>query len=354
MLMFAAALPVAAVANNNDKALSLPAHWGNANTPLKLDVSTTTEFTIEKPDDIRERIYIQLINVPPAHRSRFKAVVEHKKSVIPPLPSPSQFEQSQLNLESELANVKTKLQAQQQQLKLLDTAPTCIDELKLLIPVLYNEKLASAQVPIVLAEIRNVDVSSGPVTECNDTKKAMEKATKINLEAGLVKGSDLIFSVVYTEGDKTSSIAKIALKEEQKQWLVHAGWTFIVSKDRLYYSQQGEDGSYTIQEQNSQPKTNHALTVMYTYPMWNIGNSAYLGPTGMLGLSQNGLLVGIGGSLGVTENFVINLSLVATEFDRLNGVYAVGQSVGEVPVDSASLNTSKIKPSFALTVGFRF
>jgi hypothetical protein len=317
------------------------AHIGSEDNPYVIDVSTSYEHELFKHDDMGSTVHIRLENIPPAHRSKYRYSFGYQVSRIQPFTKPEYNEK-----DIKIANLDKGIPI------IFSSEESCEDRLSELSDELFADSVTSNQVPVILGKIK-------AVSNCKEQTTKLEDATKIKLSARLEKGMVLKFTLDYVEGDKETKIAKLTFKERKKEWVTHTGWTFINSRDRGYFSEKNDDDSFTIRQQHNNPDYNHALSMMYSYPMFDNFKNKFLdgvtiGPSGLLGLGQNGLLVGAGISVMITENFVINISGVASEFERLNGVYSVGQNIGDKAIDSSGLTEDKIMHSWALTVGFRF
>jgi hypothetical protein len=324
-------------------------HWSNPKTPLEIDAAHPGEVEVKKAHDIGDVIYIRVKSIPPAHSHKYRHFVTHEESrraafVLPQAVNRPSTEESEGAKDGEQNNAARKKAGQVFPLVL---EPPCKARLAKLKAELHKAETSSEVAPVV-TKITLEDA------ECEQLKTALIDSTQRLIEVQVESNSDSIFTLSVTNDGKVTEVAKLTLEEKRKEWMTHAGWTFIDSRDRLYYSKAADDGTFTIEQQSNQPMLNHALTVMYTYPMATWGDDIHFGPAGMLGLGQNGLLVGLGVSLAFTENLAINVSLVASQFERLDGVYQPGQNVGTKAIDSSALKKDEIRGSIALTAGFRF
>lgn len=164
-------------------------------------------------------------------------------------------------------------------------------------------------------------------------------------------GSDYTFTIK-KEG-KVLSVYEY--KSDIQDWYVHAGFTFIASKDDRYFTPESGSDSYIIQKQGSEPDWNYAATALFSYPVYDIKNSNFeLAISAGLGVSQESILVLAGPSLVFADNFILNLGVVMTQFDVLKGVYKEGQDVGENAIDSSALTEEQFKASWGITFAYKF
>ncbi len=141
---------------------------------------------------------------------------------------------------------------------------------------------------------------------------------------------------------------------EVKNWYVHAGFTFIQNQDEKYYSDQNDDGTYSIKEQHNQGNISYAATALFTYPMYGTGGDIEFGVSAGLGVAEKSILVVVGPSLIFAENIIVNLGYTITEFDELKGVYKKGDNIGSEALDSSTLTEEQYKGAFAVTIGYKF
>jgi hypothetical protein len=78
------------------------------------------------------------------------------------------------------------------------------------------------------------------------------------------------------------------------------------------------------------------------------------GVTTGLGANNESVFIYAGPSVVIHDNFIITVGMVMQEFDVLNGVYEIGQDVGDAPIDSGNLVRSTYKESFSFTLGYKF
>ncbi|WP_240224617.1 hypothetical protein [Rheinheimera hassiensis] len=324
--------------------------WSNPQTPLVIDAASPGEAVINKTGGMGKVMYILITNIPPKASANYQHNISYQEVRRAALVRP------QVEAPVPIAKPEDTPKPDGGVAGIVAAPKSCV---AILTP-LINE-LSKAETPAATASLLKQIIAVPPNDEsgvhndsCVGSKNRAVEITQRLIAAPIEKGQDLIFTFNKVETGGSTQVAKFTLKQKVKEWITHAGWTFIGSRDTLHYSVAGEDGTYTVQRQGNQPSINHALTVAYIYPLWTWGDDFHIGPSGMLGLGQNGLLVGAGVSLAFTENFSVSISVIASEFKQLNGVYKVGQNVGTTALDSTTLDDDAIKASGALTIGFRF
>lgn len=350
----------------DDGATRKNAEKGSKDNPVVINAASKNPLIGEYslPKDLGGYMYFKIENVPPSRGAQYIPSVVVDSISINPFTRPSTTTTTPTSDGAQLASSKAQIAALTKSVEALASMqgpgvkvegfpfftpppPTCDEKLQDIVDELTYGGTTAEQVPGILSKLNTV---SG----CEYEKEKITNTTTLEFDSTVQADEILRATVVYKDGSGEKEIASLTYKGVKKQWVTHTGWTFVHSKDREFYSLKNENNTYSIAENNSQKSINHALSIMYSYPYWEPFNDIYAGPAGILGLSQNGLLVGAGFSFMVTENFAINASVIATEFDRLNGVYSIGQNIGNDALDSSALSSKKIMTSWAITLGFRF
>jgi|GEM_PF-7013981 len=148
------------------------------------------------------------------------------------------------------------------------------------------------------------------------------------------------------------------LKPYKTRWSTHLGFTFVANQGDSFYSENvSEDPSiadYIISPQNNEHDILYSATGIWTYSFKKWDSGIDLGLSVGLGANNQSILVLTGPSFIFGENFLINLGIVAQEFQQLKGTYKKGQALGSTSVDSSDLANNTFKISYGLTFGLRF
>lgn len=169
-------------------------------------------------------------------------------------------------------------------------------------------------------------------------------------------------SVVYLG----STVFAHKVSQPKTEWLTHVGFSFIDNRGESYYSQT-EEQSVTDEQGNTTSQSVHVVTkqhnqdsvlygasVLYTYPTNKLSDDWEFGFTAGLSANSNTVAVLVGPSLILRKNVLINLGLIAQEFDELSGTFEEGQILTGDPLDSSALTSKKFKTSLGITIGFNF
>jgi len=149
----------------------------------------------------------------------------------------------------------------------------------------------------------------------------------------------------------------------QKLFYSHVGFSFIRDKSNAFYSEKvdGDENSqatYVISQQTDRKDWTQGASALFTFPITTFGKDKgqdwELGLTAGLGTDTESVAAILGASLIVHSNILIMAGASFQEFDELNGIYEIGQNVGENAIDSSALSEKTFKPSFNFTIGFRF
>jgi len=191
----------------------------------------------------------------------------------------------------------------------------------------------------------------------NEADKAIQ-STILEYEYKITKGSG-----VRIEINTPKAVKNISLKPYKKtRWMTHLGFTFVANQGESYYSKkidgaENESDTYQITRQHSEDKYLYSATGLWTYPsefrfIYIPGTK--FGWTAGLGANTNNIFVLTGPSVIIGDNILINFGAVFQQFDQLKGEYMENEDIGETPIDSGNLVDKTVKPSWAISIGYRF
>lgn len=274
-------------------------------------------------------LHIKAINIAPANIQKYKIVVKIENHEVAALPDVRNKATSDQTTDSEkfVNNIQCK-------------------EITDIIEKIKKEENES-KIKLYLADINTR--KSPP--DCADKVSEANEITKISFTPIKIGSNQKATITFYINGEEHT---KFVYTTKPIEWLTHVGFTFVASRDKRYFTAVNTDGHYIIQKQSNQPDFNYAATAMYTYPIHSFNDSLDLGFSAGLGVNADTVLVVTGPSLVFSKNVLLNLGLVMSQFDQLNGTYTEGQDVGTTSIDSTSIHQKNFAPSVAITVAFRF
>lgn len=325
----------------------------NPGATLNLASETSREIVISHKGQFK----VLFLNTLPYRHPDYLVVVENRELLPTLLPKPDFL--SQLSPTNSVSALKRQLtfdcaplENQITGIEALTREADVPTALQALAPLLAAAKAAN---------------SAGRVCNASNAAPSHDISELITLGDVIVKASS-IEKVIDTRPGLESTVKiildgnsrELVVKNPPKEFLTHVGFSFLDNKDKSFYARKviGENGAadtYVIDQQHDDSDLSYTATAIFTYPVSKLWNSNIeWGVSAGLGVDSNSVAVLAGVSLIVHKNLLFNLGVAVKEFDVLNGTYRAGQNLGESSIDSSALTGKAYKPTFGLSVGFRF
>lgn len=137
-------------------------------------------------------------------------------------------------------------------------------------------------------------------------------------------------------------------------WQASYGFGITPDRDRKFFSQAGDDDSFTIKQKRSNGGLQPNAAVFYTWlpSKWETTFCSF-GIAGGIGVDQNNLVLLVGPHLTFNQNFGLVAGVALHQETRLRGEYDVGQVVSE-NLTSDALEEKTDRTSWFIGVTYRF
>ena len=326
------------------------------NRPYVIDASTDAPEVLI--DDYSGTFYLKIVNLVPSLRHQYSFLISSQSVSIPPFERTGIPEAPQPKQDPEHESTE------------VDGEPNEYEIAKIISQLTYEycdkfravrDSVYDSDTEIKVRDARgkfNQAIVTGDYAICPGYAAEIK-----NVEIATTQ--ELIFSVKRNKEYQVSierpslTPKKMKVTGVNKQWLSHFGFTFVRNKSESFYSADSGEASdagnptYIIKEQNDVDDYLYSAAVLLTYP-FSVAGDWKFGITTGLGANNESIFLYLGPSMIIHENFLITAGFVIQEFDVLNGTYDEGKNIGETPIDSDNLVQSTYKPSFGISLGYRF